>query len=383
MRASCSFVRWSPLALICAGACTSPSRQPSDTATDPTSAPVETRAPSAQASASPSSTAAAPTVASTTAEAVSNADRATPPPAKPACPAPQFLVGERCASPGTAVASARYGSGPDQLGVYYMDQSDWYGPPALVAGTSGEVWVLDANNKRLQLYAHGKVQRSLRIPSSTVTLFAPLSGGEFILYDHAGRSLLTLDQQGESRPLRALTEADGLQFPEFLDARPDGVWMGKWTSAGVEGHRLLDARGDVLEKAELARWAPPWSVHTRRNARTTDEAGLHLVLERLDSGLGEPPTQTSHTLPGERTISAEVHVDGRGQIYFGRRYVAAGRQGQDLHVFNATLGLDRRHVLPQARVGTDWQTQQWLAVSETGEAYVLGQEGEQVVIWRF
>lgn len=141
-------------------------------------------------------------------------------------------------------ATAKWGSGPDELGHALRDEAASEGPMSLNVGPDGRLYVLDQVNARVQVFSRdGAVVGSVPIGTETAQDLAVVGGGRIWLLDR-------------HRGLLALVDADGRRLAE-VGYLGHGVAEPAVTTAlfafggslGVEVERTLVVRVASLEGA--------------------------------------------------------------------------------------------------------------------------------------
>jgi hypothetical protein len=300
----------------------------------------------------------------------------------PTCSDSQVLIQGACAPAGSAVIRASFGRGDGQLGVYFQDRKDWYGPTDLLALDQDTIWVLDSSNRRLVLFVNGQAKRSLPLATATFTRVVRLADGRLVLYDHGAYELDILAPDGQAHLARRFSDVDGVKEAQYLEVRPDGVWVGDWGQRQMVGYRLLDEKGGPVAAPEAVSGYPSWDGESVVQLGFSDSERLSLKLTRGARGSEQPVVQTLR-LPGKRTFGTELRTDAKSYVYVGRDFIPQEGTGlrRDIHVFDSQLRLLRRHELPVG--GPTWEMYRLLEVTANGEVFVLDLEGEQVVVRRY
>lgn len=143
---------------------------------------------------------------------------------------------------GEEVGRAKIGSGPDDIGVITPSEANPEGPMSFVVSPTGEIYVLDQINSRIQVFKKGKRTRTIPIPAETFRDLELMPDGRIALMDNLVKEeVCIIGQKGqveEKIPLKRI------EIPEpgaitGIYCRSEGPWPGLW--AEVENGFILIA----------------------------------------------------------------------------------------------------------------------------------------------
>ncbi|MEJ5349942.1 MAG: hypothetical protein WHS46_14785 [Desulfosoma sp.] len=66
------------------------------------------------------------------------------------------------------VVRAKFGSGPNDIGVITPSEANPEGPMSFALGANGEIFILDQTNSRIQVFKGGKRIRTISMPLKTL-----------------------------------------------------------------------------------------------------------------------------------------------------------------------------------------------------------------------
>jgi hypothetical protein len=145
-------------------------------------------------------------------------------------------------------ASARFGSGPDELGHCVPQEANPEGPMSFALGDNDTIYILDQLNARVQVFAVNRRVRTVPIPANPGFKDIALTGdGKIVLLDTAVQhSVYLLAENGEMLGRIPLA---GELIPRTFDV--GGVFYtseGIWVETGDRSVLLADGAG--IPKAE-------------------------------------------------------------------------------------------------------------------------------------
>jgi hypothetical protein len=129
---------------------------------------------------------------------------------------------------GTEVVRAAVGSGQGQIGVDSSEESWQAGPMSFAVAPSGEIFVLDQINSRINVYSNGKWLRSISIDGTTYVDMDLMNSSGFVLIDNLiKKKVIVLNTTGTILHEIAL-QGSGIPNPSFavgVHYRGDGIWV--------------------------------------------------------------------------------------------------------------------------------------------------------------
>lgn len=154
------------------------------------------------------------------------------------------------------VIQAKFGSKADEIGVYFPPEARPLYPESFALSKSGEIYILDTANKRIQIFKNGKRIKTIPLPSEGYFEdIAITQDGRIIVLDNINeKSIFIIDSQGKVINKIPL-EGDLISYaPEVTGIKviDSGKWAGIW--ANVEGSSVKLAN---LEGTETLRVAVP------------------------------------------------------------------------------------------------------------------------------
>ncbi len=131
----------------------------------------------------------------------------------------------------TDVVRAKFGSGPDDIGILTPKEGNCEGPMSFTISEKGEIYILDQVNSRIQCFKGGKRIKIIPIPSDTFMDIALTQDGKIILLDNAiKKSVYILDSEGKTLniiPLEGRLIPYGPEVTEILYVKR-GKFAGIW-----------------------------------------------------------------------------------------------------------------------------------------------------------
>jgi len=283
---------------------------------------------------------------------------------------------------GETVVSANYGGGPHDLGAVSPDEASPRGPLSFaVSRDERQVFVLDQENNRIQVFEGDDVVQAIPLPSPTVVDLGVLDSGNLVLLDPNGQhSLLVIDRQGR---LVSQTPMAGVGVPEpelaaSIRVRSDGVWV------GYRGRstRVLDVHG----AADAAR--PTLFGELTRDERfliSLSAAGTTLgVLKRERTGL---PKNRKVTLSFDQPV---IHVlmsdsDSEGNLYLVTLHIWGTGDAQQAKTLLTVLSPELREIkhLTLPTQDTAYEVFRYGEVGASGVVYYLDVARSEARVQRF
>lgn len=96
------------------------------------------------------------------------------------------------------VVRARFGSGPDDIGIVTPKEAYPEGPMSFALGSGGEIYILDQINSRVQVFKNMKRIRTAPIPFSTFMDIDVTPDGKIVLLDNLVRkAVYVMESKGK------------------------------------------------------------------------------------------------------------------------------------------------------------------------------------------
>lgn len=153
---------------------------------------------------------------------------------------------------GKEMVRVKAGSGPHELGAITPEEANPEGPMSFVVSASGEIYVLDQVNSRVQVFKDGRRVKTIPIPGAVFSDLELLPGGLVALLDNVvDRVIVIVEESG--RVIRKISLAQE-EIPEpgaitGIYFRPEGKWTG--LLAQMDSRSILLAGPDGGPLAEL------------------------------------------------------------------------------------------------------------------------------------
>lgn len=152
------------------------------------------------------------------------------------------------------IIQAKFGSKADEIGVYFPPEARPLYPESFALSKSGEIYILDTANKRIQIFKNGKRIKTIPLPSEGYFEdIAITQDGRIIVLDNINeKSIFIIDSQGKvinKIPLEGdlISYAPEVSSLKIIDS---GKWAGIW--AEVEGSSVKLANLDGTETIRVA-----------------------------------------------------------------------------------------------------------------------------------
>lgn len=145
------------------------------------------------------------------------------------------------------VLQAKFGSKADEIGVYFPPEARPLYPESFALSKSGEIYILDTANKRIQIFKNGKRIKTIPLPSEGYFEDISLTqDGRIIVLDNINeKSIFIIDSQGKVINKIPL-EGDLISYaPEVTGIKviDSGKWAGIWVNAGGSSVKLANLDG--------------------------------------------------------------------------------------------------------------------------------------------
>ena len=149
-----------------------------------------------------------------------------------------------------------WGSGATELNHLIPEEANPEGPMSFVIDSSGNFFVLDQVNKRVQVYSKtGKHIKTIPIPAVTFSDIAiGESGNLFLLDQFVYKSAVLIDDKGSILKKVELIGAGITETGNVSEiySREDGLWVSLYVSNGISTVRLCDISGEPYNKRQIA-----------------------------------------------------------------------------------------------------------------------------------
>jgi hypothetical protein len=154
------------------------------------------------------------------------------------------------------VFNVSWGSGQTELGRSIPEEASPEAPASFVIDSSGNFFVLDQVNKRVQVYGKtGTHIKTIPIPSVTFSDIATgESGNLFLLDQFVYESVVLIDDKGNilkniKLSGEGITETGNVSE---IYSREDGLWVSLYVTNGISMVRLCDLFGEPYKHRQIA-----------------------------------------------------------------------------------------------------------------------------------
>lgn len=141
----------------------------------------------------------------------------------------------------TDVVRAKFGSGPDDIGILTPQEANPEGPMSFAIGEDGDIYILDQVNSRIQCFKKGKRLKTISIPSNTFMDIALTQDGKIALLDNlVKKSVYILDSEGKTLniiPLEGRLIPYAPEVTEIMYVKK-GEFSGIWAIVGDRSVRI-------------------------------------------------------------------------------------------------------------------------------------------------
>ncbi len=148
----------------------------------------------------------------------------------------------------TEVVRAKFGSGPNDIGILTPKEASPEGPMSFTIGEKGEIYILDQVNSRIQCFKGGKRIKTIPIPLDTFMDIALTQDGKIILLDNAiKKSVYILDSEGKTLniiPLEGRLIPYGPEVTQIMYVKR-GKFAGIWAILGDRSVRIAMPEGTM------------------------------------------------------------------------------------------------------------------------------------------
>ncbi len=262
------------------------------------------------------------------------------------CSEDETCYAGQCVAVGAAVVEGPFGQGQGQFGDSEQEEANPEAPMSLAAAGE-DVFVLDQQNTRVQVFRGAKVVREFPIPSPTIQELALLDDQNVVLMDRLVTKTVYL-VDAETGKVREELPLEGAGVDEgggtrALHSLVDGVWV----SIGDHSVRLLDAHGKI-DKARQRVTGVPSFDGTASYELTLAGATLSVVRIKREGSLA--PRTFRHSYSSPITSILSEHTDEAGNLYVVTQHITGKGDAQKeelrLLVLDDELKLSRELELP-------------------------------------
>ncbi|MBC7364798.1 MAG: hypothetical protein H5U07_09735 [Candidatus Aminicenantes bacterium] len=135
------------------------------------------------------------------------------------------------------------GSGEAELGVVTPEEANPEGPMSFTVGQTGELYVLDQTNSRIQVYEKSQWKRTIPIPARTYSDLEILPGDKIALLDSLVKKEVTvIDLAGKVQASFTLVKPEIPQPEEIIGVYyiATGNWPGLWVRADNQSFLMAE-----------------------------------------------------------------------------------------------------------------------------------------------
>jgi len=311
------------------------------------------------------------------------------------CPGNQFCIDHACIVPGGGDGKddkadtgdnetgdpvtgeslrSPWGRSEGQLGLSDPEEGSLEGPMSFAVSGSGEIFVLDQINERIQVFLDGNLVRSIPVPGSTFEDIELAPNGSIWLLDRSVReSVVLLDSSGNIRSEVALAGAGvprvGLVTGTYC--REDGLWVEVFPDL----IRIADASGgaDPARPAVSGLFSQDGRLLLTAKLPGGQEAEVYV----RPAGASGGETIFKVTFQGTPEVLMGPFTDRSGRIYLGA-HIADG--GVEVVALEPDGAVHARVDLPPATRAEDvFRT---LRVTADGVIYQLAVDDSGAVVRR-
>jgi hypothetical protein len=271
----------------------------------------------------------------------------------------------------TSVLAQGWRNGPNGLGYDEGKESLPEGPRSFVVDKAGAVHILDTLNRRIAIFAHNKLQRTVNLPAGD---FADLDitdkGGHVLLDPYQLHQAVTINAAGAVVG-RAPLAGQGLDDPSAITAishETSGVWVelhhATWllvaTPSGApvknRAKRLGKTVGSQGQMLQIAR-KPPYGFSLR-----------HLTYKGTVKRVSVNNDAQVHGITG-------VEQDAAGNVYVGLFIEKAATKTTPAHMNHVLQKLDSkgnvRFTVPAPMLGPTQNTMRTVRQGHDGNIYTF------------
>lgn len=286
---------------------------------------------------------------------------------------------------GTEVVRATIGSGQGQLGVDSTTEAFQAGPMSFAVAPTGEIYVLDQLNARINAYSDGQWVRSVAVGRTTFEDMDLMSTGGFVLLDDGGegKSVVVLDSAGRKLNEIALV---GRNIPDSaaitgVQYRGDGVWVETNDGPLQVSVKVANPDGTPATPRIVVRGS-----FTSAGSRMMEASILGDITANVRVSDPDKLTWQDYPVYYESVIWALLGVcdDARGNIYLGTLVQTRGGSAPgsaELTVLSPSGAVLKR--IPMFLQTRPQEIKRSLRVTSDGVAYQLAIDDQAVTIRRY
>jgi hypothetical protein len=311
------------------------------------------------------------------------------------CPPGQYCIDNLCIAPGGGsvddtkddpggggtgepvageVMRSSWGPGEGQLGRSEPDEGSVEGPMSFAVSGSGEIFVLDQINERIQVFLDGIRVRTIPIPGSTFEdIELDRDGGIWLLDRSVRQSVVLLDPLGDIQGEVALAGAGvprgGLVTGTYC--REDGLWVEVFPDLV----RIADASGGPDPARPSVAGLFSQDGRLLLSARLQEGREAVVFVRPVGASSGETIFQVA--FQGTPEVLMGPFTDEAGRVYLGAQVAEEGVEVVTLEPGGAVHG--RTTLPPPTKAEDIFRT---LRVTADGAIYQLAAEESGAVVRR-
>ncbi|MGB9763739.1 MAG: hypothetical protein ACPLZD_00070 [Candidatus Saccharicenans sp.] len=232
------------------------------------------------------------------------------------------------------ILRAKVGSGPDELGVITPVEANPEGPMSFALSSTGEIYVLDQTNSRIQVFKDGHRIKSIQLPNKSFSDLELLPGGLMALLDsEVEKAVLILDAKGSVVNSISLVQKEikepgavvGIYFKE------KGSWPGLWGQ--MDNSSVLLAGSDIKPSSEFTVLPGLISLNGQRLFKIEFESEKQISILRSSENLKNwTQFRINFMLPLGQVYG--LWEDYRGNIYLAINLYDQEKEANEVVVLN-------------------------------------------------
>lgn len=273
------------------------------------------------------------------------------------------------------------GSGENELGVITPEEANPEGPMSFVVSGTGEIYVLDQTNSRLQVFRDGRRIKTVPIPGTVFIDLELLPGGLIALLDNVvDKVVVILDQAGQVVRKISLDQ-EGIAEPEGITGlycRTEGLWPG--LLAQVDSNSILLAGPDGRPASRIMTLPGILNWGGLRLLKLEMEGDRLVAVLKSDQSLQTwKKYQASFSLPVGRIYG--IWEDKFESIYLAANIFDEKKEANEVVIFEPGGRELARISLAVSR--SPHEINNPVRVTPDGAIYQLVLEGQSVVIRKY